>query len=101
MSADVVLISRIGEVRTILGSGFKHLIAGLRGLLTHQASVWAIACDQDVVGTLLHYLTVFQHQYSVGCDDARQSMCEGQRRTSSHHPIEGILNERLVFGINC
>ena len=101
MSADVVLISRIGGVWTISGSGFKHLMAWLCGLLTHQAPVRAIACDQDVVGPLLHYLTVLQHQYSVGCDDARQSMCEGQRGTSSHHFIEGILNERLVFGINC
>jgi len=79
----------------------RHIIlAALLSLRAHQAAIRAVASDQLGVSAALDNPALIEHQDAVGADDARQPVRQDQGRAALREAIDGLLDHRLVLGID-
>ena len=72
----------------------------LLGLRPHQPAIGAVPADQFGVTTQFDDAAVIEDQDTVGADHARQPVRQDQGGAPGREPVEGLLDHRLVFGID-
>ncbi|MDT4855897.1 hypothetical protein FQZ97_902700 [compost metagenome] len=70
------------------------------GLFAHQAVVQAASRHQLGMRAGFHDAALVQDQAAVRTDDAGQPVRQDQRRAAGHQPVERLLDERFVFGVD-
>ena len=65
-----------------------------------KAGIKSILCQKLLVGTLLYYISMIQHQYMIGVFYRGQSVGDDEACTTFHQPGHGLLYQRLGPGID-
>ena len=70
-------------------------------LFRHELGVDAIARHQLTVAAGFSNPALVQNQDSVAVNDTGKSVGQDKGGAALHQPVQGLLDESLVFGIDC
>src|SRR5688572_2106526 len=82
------------------GATKRMRVTTVARLRTHQPAIRAMVAHQLAVTPAFHDAAALEHEYPVGANHAGKAMSEYQRRAAAHEPVERLLDDRLILGID-
>ena len=71
-----------------------------RSLFAHQPVIQAALAHQFGMAAGLDHAALVQHQAAVGADHAGQPVRQDQRAAAFHQPVQRLLDQRFVLGVD-